>query len=196
MKLHDADNFFIQICQSLDNIQDRCLSDAFLKNKEETLTPEESRDFYGVVCFLNELYYESEDYELAFVSMIENMLNGYMLGQFIIESHQARNKERLTAGIKLVWHLSRTLVVTAEQLIIVRPADDRLELLRIFTDISLLTGAKTGLYCLRILQALLQKDREFLRQLMEIRILEKINDVLERRELEPAVLAEAIVVCT
>lgn len=39
----------------------------------------------------------------------------------------------------------------------VRPANDSLELLRVFTDITLLKGYKTGSVCLDILSNLLRK---------------------------------------
>jgi hypothetical protein len=110
------------------------------------------------------------------------MLNGYMLAEFIIEAHAEREKEHLVAAIKLVWHLSKTDEVTAEQLITVRPADDPLELLKVLTESSLLIGRMTGPYCFGILQELLRKDRNYLSQLMEMRILDKMRDVLEPKE--------------
>lgn len=134
------------------------------------------------MSFLNELFYEDDEFDPSFVSMIENMLNGYMLAQFIIEAQEKREKDHLVAGIKLLWHLARTHEVTGEQLVIVRPANDPLELLKVLTESSLLVGRATGRFCFEILQLLLRKDRNYLSKLMEMRILDKLMEALEVRE--------------
>lgn len=104
--------------------------------------------------------------------MVENVLNGFMLGEFLIEAHQRKEAKHVTHALKLFVCLARTYEVTGEQLIIVRPADDSLELLKVFTDISLLKGYKTGPACLEILGSLLRKDRNFLAAVMEFRVLD------------------------
>lgn len=81
----------------------------------------------------------------------------------------------------MLWHLSKTIVVTAEQLIIVRPADDPLELLKVVMDPQLLKSGRMGVghYCLHILQVVLQKDQTFLKKLMELRVLDKLSEFFE-----------------
>jgi hypothetical protein len=68
--------------------------------------------------------------------------------------------------------------VTAEQLLIIRPADDPLSVLKVIMNVSLLTGIKTGTFSLIILINLLRKDFTMLRKLMELNLIEKIFSVL------------------
>lgn len=68
--------------------------------------------------------------------------------------------------------------MTAEQLLIIRPADDPLSVLKVIMQVNLLTGIKTGKYCLVILINLLRKDFTMLKKLMELNLIDKIHSVL------------------
>jgi hypothetical protein len=65
---------------------------------------------------------------------------------------------------------------------VVRPADDPLALLKVIMNEDLMSGGRTGRFCMDILQALLVKDRTMLPKLMELTVLEKVISPLEPKE--------------
>ena len=192
----DWSNFCASICGAIDSIQQRCFEDEFLRTKDSTLTAEEVKQFYPVILFMNQLFLESEEHEINWSRMVENVLNGYMLGQFLVEAHQRKEANHIVHALKLFACLARTFEVTAEQLIIVRPADDPLELLKVFTDIGLLKGQKTGPACLEVLASLLRKDRNFLGAVMEFRVLELLAELFESKEECSEIMGRSIELCT
>lgn len=196
MKDPDSELFCAPISEAIDDIQRRCFKDEFLLDKHNQLKPEEAGKFHAVIQFLNQLFIESDDFEVSWSRLVENVLNGYMLGQFLIEAHQKKESKRVIHALKLFLNLSRSYEITGEQLIIVRPADDPLELLKVFTDINLLKGEKTGPACLEILATLLRKERSFLPAVMEFRVLEQLAELFETKEECHEIMARAIELCT
>lgn len=192
----DSLHFCAPICEAIDDIQRRCFKDEFLLDKHNQLTPDEARQFHAVILFMNQLFLESDDYEISWSRLVENVLNGYMLGQFLVEAHQKKESKRIVHALKLFLNLSRSYEITGEQLIIVRPADNPLELLKVFTDINLLKGYKTGPACLEILATLLRKERGFLPAVMEFRVLELLSELFETKEECHEIMGRAIELCT
>lgn len=137
MEHPDNIDFVAQICQAIDALQERCFKPPFLEDSQNILTTAERECFYGMICFMTQLFYEKGLYLVSFEMWVENILNGYMLAQFILQGQQD-NREHFLAGIKLVWQISMMVDVTADQIIIVRPADDPLTLLRVIMNGELL----------------------------------------------------------
>jgi hypothetical protein len=88
-----------------------------------------------------------------------------MLAQFILQGEED-NREHFLAGIKLVWQISMMVDVTADQLMIVRPADDPLTLLRVIMNGELLKEPVGGYMCMMILQVILRRDPSYLPKLV------------------------------
>lgn len=55
---------------------------------------------------------------------VENLLNGYMLSEFLLRAHHRRKKEDMVVGLRTYSLLSRSDFVTGKQLIIVRPVEE------------------------------------------------------------------------
>lgn len=53
----DHTNFVAQICQAMDILQDRCFKPSFLEDPQSLLTTAERDCFYGMICFLSQLFY-------------------------------------------------------------------------------------------------------------------------------------------
>jgi hypothetical protein len=64
--------------------------------------------------------------------------------------------------------------------------------LKIFTDINLLKGQRTGRQCFEILTALLKKNAKFMPALMQFRILDALGEVLENPSENTQILIKAI----
>lgn len=178
MEHPDNNNFIAQICHAIDLLQERCFKPPFLEDSQNTLTIVERDCFYGMICFMSQLFYEKELHLVSFEMIIENVLNGYMLAQFILQGQQD-NRDHFLAGIKLVWQISMMVDVTADQLIIVRPADDPLTLLRVIMNIELLKEPVGGYMCMMILQVLLKRDPAYLAKLVELQIFDKLLAVFD-----------------
>ena len=101
-----------------------------------------------------------------------------MLAQFIIEADRDQKHEYLMEGIELLYHLSEMHDVTAEQMLIIRPVDDPLSVLKIIMNSKLLISSDTGSNCLSIMKNLLRKDCSMLKKLMEFNVIDKILAVL------------------
>lgn len=85
-------------------------------------------------------------------------------------------------------HLSRGDDITAEQLIVTRDVDDPLELIKVFTQDNLAKGQTTGPYCLEILTNLLRKNPNYLKDVMECRIADIIEEIISDSDSPPKLL--------
>ena len=68
--------------------------------------------------------------------------------------------------------------MTAEQLLIIKPASSKDDLISIFTEEQLIKGPATSKYCLEILNNLTKKDYRYISTLMEFRIHEILAEIL------------------
>lgn len=99
------------------------------------------------------------------------MLNGYILAEFLLQAHSRRKKEDVLLALKTYSFLSQSDFVTAQELIIVRPAEEEYSLLKVWLDESLMCCHKASACCLTILRNLIGKDNKFHKVLMELKVL-------------------------
>lgn len=84
-----------------------------------------------------------------------------MLAEFTKKAHSNKNQEELRVALTTYCHLSRSEIVTAEQLIIVRPADDLYVLLKVFCDPCWVVSSQIGSLCWEIIKNLLSKNKAY-----------------------------------